>query len=185
MLVGAVVSWLAARGIHVQPDQSAWAVAAMTGVFSSAYYTIARVLEEKWPAVGKVLLLSKPAASLHVAGACPAAEEDYGDGWPPSMDDAPESVPPMASLPPTAAQTAGYVGPLPTQLMEPAMEAGQQNPRPAASTGTTGHLAVAAPSDRPADYHYPSGPSGSQVVYDQEADPPPPAPPTRPDMLRV
>jgi hypothetical protein len=114
--VGAVVSWLAARGIHVQPDQAAWAVASMTAVFSAAYYTIVRVLEERWPVIGNVLLLSKPAATLQVVGAAPAEPEDYGEGWPPRMDDASASVPPMASLPPTAADTqtlggAGYLGP--------------------------------------------------------------------------
>jgi hypothetical protein len=85
VLAGALASYLAARGIHVQPQQTAWAVAAMTGVFTAAYYTIVRVLEEKFPALGPLLLLSRPAVSLHVAGECPAAgeAEDYGEDWPP------------------------------------------------------------------------------------------------------
>ena len=98
VLVGAVVSYLAARGIHVAPDQTAWAVSAMTGVFTAAYYTVVRVLEERWPALGKVFLLSKPAASLHVAGACPAEAEDYGEDWPP-----PRTRQPVPAARPSAA----------------------------------------------------------------------------------
>jgi hypothetical protein len=86
IIVGAVASWLTARGIKVDPATETLAIAAMTSVFSGAYYTIVRVLEEKWPALGSVLLLSKPAASLHVAGECPAQAEDYGEGWPPRED---------------------------------------------------------------------------------------------------
>ena len=157
VLVGAVASYLVAHGVHVQPDQAAWAVASMTGVFTAAYYTIVRVLEERWPWIGTMLLLSKPAASLHVAGACTAQqEEDYGEDWPPADD----------------GHAQGW----------------QQTPAPITSTGTTGHMAVAAPSDGSADYHYASGPSGSQVVYDQEADrlgPAHPAYQPPAEMLRV
>lgn len=99
--VGAAVAWLTARGIHVQPGQSAQAVTMMTAVFSAAYYTIVRVLEERWPAVGSVLLLSRPAASLHVAGACPGVQEDYGDGWPPRDDVAPQPGPGEYHFPPS------------------------------------------------------------------------------------
>lgn len=127
VLVGAVASFLVAHGVHVQPDQTAWAVAAMTGVFTSAYYTIVRVLEERWPWVGNVLLLSKPAATLHVVGVEQPEPKDYGEDWPPPEDGrgiydpqppeamapprrhpaaaAPESVPSVAGLPPTATQT--------------------------------------------------------------------------------
>ena len=60
----------------------------MTGVFTSAYYTIVRVLEDRWPWIGSLFLLSKPAATLHVVGAGePEFEEDYGEGWPPREDE--------------------------------------------------------------------------------------------------
>ncbi len=89
VLVGAIASWGAARGIHVQPQETSWAVAAMTAVFTAAYYTIVRVLEERFPAVGPLLLLSRPATSLHVVSDCPAdaQAEDYGENWPPRADD--------------------------------------------------------------------------------------------------
>lgn len=89
ILVGAVASWLAARGIHVDAQTQAAAVVAMTGIFQAAYYTVVRVLEERWPAVGGVLLLSKAPVSLHTAGACPGVQEDYGHDWPPREDQAP------------------------------------------------------------------------------------------------
>jgi hypothetical protein len=79
VLVGAVASWLTARGIGVTPGISAGAVVAMTAVFTGAYYTIARVLEEKFPAAGRVLLLSGPAAAPAGQPDCDLQAEDDAD----------------------------------------------------------------------------------------------------------
>ncbi len=135
VLVGAVASWLTARGIHLQPQQTAWAVATLTATFSAGYYTVVRVLEERFPAVGPLLLLSRPAASLHVVADCPAAAEaeDYGEGWPP-RDDYTTLHPAQAPAPVSQAATPAR---LPVSL------SGVGAPLP--PLGTTGHLTVAQP----------------------------------------
>jgi hypothetical protein len=74
--VGVIASWLTARGIHVDPSTTAAAIVAMTGVFTAAYYTIARVLEERYPAVGAVLLLAKPAVHPAEPAGDPLGEDD-------------------------------------------------------------------------------------------------------------
>jgi hypothetical protein len=118
--IGAVASWLAARGIHVNAGTQAAAVVAMTGVFQAAYYTIVRVLEERWPAIGAVLLMARPAVAPEaVPFHDPQADDETS--WPPPVEDG---------------------------------------------------------------YHFPAQPSGSQVVY-EEGPPASPAPPARPEMLRV
>jgi len=106
IIVGAIVSTLVAHGIQVSPSAEASAIIAMTGMFSAAYYTIARVLEEKWPAVGAVLLLSKPAIA---AAAEPWDDPDADDpaGWPPADVRVPPHEPPQpaGSLAELVAQT--------------------------------------------------------------------------------
>jgi hypothetical protein len=112
--VGAAAAWLAARGIQVDAQTQAAAIVAMTGVFQAAYYTIVRVLEEKWPAVGAVLLLSKPAISS-------AAPESWDDPhfcedpgpWPPGAVAVPPHEPPQQPAPGPSS------GP-PVQAMPPA-----------------------------------------------------------------
>lgn len=151
IIVGAVASWLTARGIKVDPATETLAIAAMTSVFSGAYYTIVRVLEEKWPALGAVLLLSKPAVSLHVAGECPAQAEDYGEGWPP-REDGPVQ---LGRDPRPAYEVAPDPADVPVRP-------------PAPPLGTTGHLGMATSHTQlwtpdPAERVAPTGPNPVQV----------------------
>lgn len=67
LIVGAVVSWLAARGLNLDPSASAGAIAALTGVITAAYYSLARLAESRWPWLGFLLgHTAKP--SYHKAG---------------------------------------------------------------------------------------------------------------------
>lgn len=73
--VGFVTSWLTARGVGVDAATQAQLIAAMTAIFTAAYYTLVRLLEERWPQAG-VLLGCKGATTVA------DAEE-----WPPQADD--------------------------------------------------------------------------------------------------
>jgi hypothetical protein len=123
VVVGAVVAWLTARGIHVNAGTTSQAIIAMTAVFTSAYYTIARVVEEKFPGLGAVLLGHRPAQA--VAAADPFDDPDHDEGpWPP------EDEHPTAALQPSTSQAAPtriYVDPAPAPMppVEPAGQPGQ------------------------------------------------------------
>ena len=58
MIVGSFVSFLATKGVELDAQTSAALATFLAGLFSSLYYIIVRVLEEKWPNAG-VLLGSK------------------------------------------------------------------------------------------------------------------------------
>ena len=112
IIVGAVVSYLVAHGIQVDPSTSAALIIAMTGIFTAAYYTIARVLEEKWPALGAILLMSNPA----IAPAAEPWDDPHGDDpadWPPNdVKVAPhEPAPQQGSLADLVTQTRPDVAP--------------------------------------------------------------------------
>ena len=169
VLVGAVASWLTARGIHLQPQQTAFAVATLTATFSAAYYTVVRVLEERFPVLGKVLLLSRPAVSLHVAGECPAQAEDYGEGWPPRDDNAVEAERVQAAYERLMPQSAPSQAPAP--VFQPSASVSHLA-APVPPLGTTGHLTVA-----PQGFNPPAT-EGPQTTAWRAAE-------TRPEPLRV
>lgn len=56
VIVGSVLTWLAAKGIDVDPEQvNAWLIP----IGISVYYTVVRFLEDKFPALGWLLGLPK------------------------------------------------------------------------------------------------------------------------------
>lgn len=57
--VGAFFSWLLTLGVDVDATTQAGLVTALTGVVISVYYTLARLLEKKWPFFGLLLGSSK------------------------------------------------------------------------------------------------------------------------------
>lgn len=59
MAVGAVVAYLAVRGVDVSAEGQAGLVIGFTAVLQAVYYTVARLLERRYPQLGRVLLLSK------------------------------------------------------------------------------------------------------------------------------
>lgn len=63
--VGAVVAYLAARGLNVPADVVAQATALGSFAATALYYAIVRALETRWPAVGR--LLGKKAAPTYPA----------------------------------------------------------------------------------------------------------------------
>jgi len=92
LAVGLAISWLVAHGVHIDTQAKFAVSGAMTTVISGAYYTVVRVLEERWPAIGVLLGARRPVAQ--------GAEE-----WPPGPD---ETQP----WPPPAEQPAGYATPV-------------------------------------------------------------------------
>ena len=64
MIVGAIVAWLAAKGIKVDAASADGLVAFLTGLFSALYYLIARFLEAHYPKAG--WLLGVPAQPNYV-----------------------------------------------------------------------------------------------------------------------
>lgn len=56
MFVGAVISFLATKGITLDTETQTALVVAFTGLLQALYYAIARLLERKYPIVGKILL---------------------------------------------------------------------------------------------------------------------------------
>lgn len=55
--VAAVLAYLAARwGIGLDADASVQLTAGVTALATAVYYAVARALEQRWPAVGKLLL---------------------------------------------------------------------------------------------------------------------------------
>jgi hypothetical protein len=53
--VGAVISWFATIGLNIDAETQAASVVALTGIIQAAYYTVVRLLESKYPAVGWLL----------------------------------------------------------------------------------------------------------------------------------
>ena len=54
--VGALLSWLATKGLNVDAQTSAALVVVMTSLITALYYTVVRLVEHRYPAVGTVLL---------------------------------------------------------------------------------------------------------------------------------
>lgn len=54
-LVGAFTAWLASLGLSLDPETNAALIVALTGIFSGAYYTVVRLLAEKYPWVNWLL----------------------------------------------------------------------------------------------------------------------------------
>lgn len=53
--VGAVISWLATLGLQLDSETQTATVVALTGVIQAVYYTLVRLLEDKFPAIGWLL----------------------------------------------------------------------------------------------------------------------------------
>jgi len=67
MLVGLVAAYLDRRfGIVLDEDTTTAASLALAGVVGAAYYTLARLVERRYPKVG--LLLGVPKAPMYPAG---------------------------------------------------------------------------------------------------------------------
>lgn len=54
-LIGALVGFLASKGIELDPDAVAAGTAFMSAVFTGLYYALARWLESRWPKLGWLL----------------------------------------------------------------------------------------------------------------------------------
>lgn len=54
--VGALISWFASKDIQVDAETQTALIVALTGVIQAAYYTLARLIEKKYPAIGRILL---------------------------------------------------------------------------------------------------------------------------------
>lgn len=61
--VGVVITWLATKGVVIEEEAKLGLVAGLTGVITALYYTVARVLETRWPVFG--LLLGKRKTPLY------------------------------------------------------------------------------------------------------------------------
>lgn len=59
LLVGAGVSFAAAKGIHVSPDTEAQLVVLIGALAGGVYHWLVRVLEERWPKCGWLLGIAK------------------------------------------------------------------------------------------------------------------------------
>lgn len=56
--VGALLAWLTTLGIEVDGTAGAGLITGLTAVFIALYYTLARLIEQRLPKAGKVMLLS-------------------------------------------------------------------------------------------------------------------------------
>jgi hypothetical protein len=100
--VGMVISWLFAHGVQVDSATKASLIVLLTGVLTAGYYTVVRVLEEKWPSVGLLLGARQPAV-VH------AAAHEYDEHLPASEDQPGRPIPPgpmYGSSPGLAAEVA-------------------------------------------------------------------------------
>lgn len=61
--VGALVGWLASRGVKVDASTI---IPAVDGVVAAVYYAVVRAAEQKWPKVG--WLLGAPGAPSYASG---------------------------------------------------------------------------------------------------------------------
>jgi hypothetical protein len=76
--IGAALTWLATRlGIVLDEDTSAQAAVVATVLVVAVYYAVVRKLEQRWPAIGRVLLglgaaktptYTAPGDAVHVNG---------------------------------------------------------------------------------------------------------------------
>lgn len=56
IIVGAIVAFLATKGLSIDSDTQAAAVIAFTGIIQAVYYSLVRILEQKFPKLGGILL---------------------------------------------------------------------------------------------------------------------------------
>lgn len=54
-IVGALVSWLATKGVELDEAASAGLSTFLTALFGSVYYLVFRFLEQKYPELGRFL----------------------------------------------------------------------------------------------------------------------------------
>ncbi|MFI6516553.1 hypothetical protein ACIBF1_13425 [Spirillospora sp. NPDC050679] len=55
--IGALVTWLATEtGIVLDESTSAPLTVAAVGIVTAVYYALARLVEQRWPAVGRILV---------------------------------------------------------------------------------------------------------------------------------
>jgi hypothetical protein len=59
--VGAVLAWLVTLGVELDPQTEAGLLTSLTALSIAVYYTLVRLLEAKWPAVGVLLGVPKTA----------------------------------------------------------------------------------------------------------------------------
>ena len=57
--VGAFVAWLLALGVELDEKSATGLTVALTGLLIAVYYTLVRLLERQWPAVGVLLGVAK------------------------------------------------------------------------------------------------------------------------------
>lgn len=53
---GFLISFLASKGVELDPDTRTLVTAAMTALAIGLYYSLARLIEMKWPSAGRWLL---------------------------------------------------------------------------------------------------------------------------------
>lgn len=53
---GAVLSWLASLGLDLGAEAEVGLVVFLTAAVTALYYALARALESRWPAVGRLML---------------------------------------------------------------------------------------------------------------------------------
>jgi hypothetical protein len=64
IVVGSLVAWLITLGVVLDPTVEAGLITALTGVLIAVYYTVVRLLEKRWPALG--ILLGAATAPTYV-----------------------------------------------------------------------------------------------------------------------
>jgi hypothetical protein len=93
IIVGAFAAWLLVRGIELDARTQTGLIVSLTGVLQALYYTIARVLETRFPGVGVFLGAAKsPDSYSKDATATADVLDDEGapePGDPADLDDAP------------------------------------------------------------------------------------------------
>lgn len=57
--VGALIAWLVTLGVNIDAETQAALVIAGTGVLQAVYYTVVRVVAERFPWVGALLGVNK------------------------------------------------------------------------------------------------------------------------------
>ncbi len=55
IVIGAVVAWLATKGVDLDPETQTGLIVGFTGVVIAVYYAIVRVLEDRFPWFGFLL----------------------------------------------------------------------------------------------------------------------------------
>lgn len=55
IVVGALAAWLLTLGVELDPQTQAGLIVALTGILQAVYYTLVRLLEQRWPWVGVLL----------------------------------------------------------------------------------------------------------------------------------